>query len=91
MANLKIGDIRALLMGKRLTHYDNFSGSLSGFTIGHIAKVNDSCVRCFKAKNQGWGIFVPTIAIERLVNDGRFEMVGEVEHISARQSWALTD
>lgn len=91
MAKVKIGEIRALLMGKRLTYYDSFGGSLSGFTIGYIAKVSDSCVRCFQARNQGWGVYVPIIAIEQLVNDGYFEMVGELEHIRTRQSWTLTD
>lgn len=89
MARMKIGDVNALLKGKPLTFYDSFSGSLSGFTIGRVMTGTSSCVRCCSAMNKENFIYVPYIAIEQLVEEGRYEMCGTVEHILVRQIWTL--
>lgn len=87
---MKIAEIRTLLVGKRISYYDSFSGSEDYFVIGHIENVGNS-VRVREVKDKGWGIFIPKNIITTLIAEGTYMEVGEIERCRVSQTWKIQD
>ena len=85
---MNMKEIRAQLMGCKITYNDGFSGSHDCFIIHHIVNAGNS-VRCFVTKGKGWGILIPqSIIPELLANKGYIEK-GEIDHCPYERRWKL--
>lgn len=85
---MKINEIRALLMGKVISYYDGWNGSMDYFKIGHVQK-DGSSIRVFATKGKGFGVFIPGKAIAKLVEVGEYKESKEIERCPFEVRWRL--
>ena len=74
-----IKDIRALLMGKVISHYDGWNGSRDYFRIGHIEKRSNSLFCVYAEKGKGWGVLLTDKEIKQLEASGESDKANTVE------------
>lgn len=80
-------DIKSMLIGKNISHYNGFTGSSNWFKITRVEVYEDSvkvlpdaCV---------WGIYIPVAILNDLLNEGRVETLFTVEGCSCREEWTI--
>lgn len=83
-----IQEIRNAIMGKRISHYDSFSGSSDWFTIGYVKNEKKS-IRVFPERGKGWGVWIEKKHLPELLQSGSYVKNFEIEHCSCHEQWEL--
>ena len=87
---MKIADIRKLLLNKKISHYDGFSGTHNWFTIGHVKK-KEGHICAYKEKGARYGIWLTTEQFNQLIEKGEYSERGEIERCPYSHTWKLWD
>lgn len=87
---MKIDEIRTLLVGKRISYYDSFSGTGDCFIIGHVENLKKSVI-AREVKNKGFGIFIPKDIIDPLLAEGMYMNINEIERCRVTKTWKIID
>lgn len=74
-----IKNVKAILMGKVISHYDGWNGSNDYFKIGHIEKCSNASFRVYAAKGKGFGVYLREEEIKQLETSGKSEIFNTVE------------
>lgn len=74
-----IKNVKALLIGKVISHYDGWNGSNDYFKIGHIEKCSNVSFRVYAAKGKGWGVYLTEEEIKQLEASGKSEISNTIE------------
>lgn len=86
---MRTAEIAKALIGKAIRYYNRWNGECSEFVIGHI-EVSVDNIRVRQGKNKGWGVFIPKIFLETLIE---FQYYGHMTHINGAcylEEWQLS-
>lgn len=85
---MTINEIKEALLGKNISFFDGFNGTLNYFTIGHVVK-DGTDVRVFHEKGNGFCIFIPIKYIKQLLETGEYREPNKIDGCFFEETWKL--
>lgn len=87
---MKIREIREVLLGRRIRHYNACTGTLQEFTISVVADIVHAV--CFYSPEKNSRIYVSKDNIATLISEKYFcRTIIEVDGCEYKDEWALID
>ena len=86
---MKIRDIKEALLGRRVRHYNAYTGTLDEFIITIVAEVVHAV--CFYSPEKNSRIYMSKDNIPTLISEKYFCRILEVEGCNYKEEWAIID
>ena len=85
---MKIAEIRTLLVGKRISYYDSFSGTGACLVVNHVQNAGSS-VRLVEAKDSRRGIYIRKDEVKTLISEKELVKTTTLEGCTLKETWKL--
>lgn len=86
---MKIREIKEALLGRRIRHYNAYTGTLDEFTISIVADVVHAV--CFFSPEKNSRIYVSKDNIAALMSEKYFCRIIKIDGCNYKEEWALID
>ena len=85
---MKITEIRTLLVGKRISYFDSFSGTGACLVVNHVQNAGSS-VRLVEAKDSRRGIYIRKDEVKTLISQKELVKTTTLEGCTLKETWKL--